>query len=214
MKRHHLFLVGVATVALWSYAPQAAPAGRARNAVSGGGPVDMTDEFAGVFERAGTFGLTAGLQPDGTAVGHVNFVFRGDFAAAWGACPFDSRCVPNASTSTFHLAGTVNALSEQTGSLQVSGLLTEIDHGRGDGIIFEEFNVPFVITLTEDSTSFVLQWCLLPPFTVETHAALQVSISGASASLLKEPGSSAAAGVQLVAARSPRLRQCSGRTRS
>ena len=135
---------------------------------SGGGLVNATDDFGGSFPNAATFSLSARTGKDGAASGRFTLVGRGDFAAAWGACPYDPRCedFPNTSTKTITLRGDVASIDSLGPTVEISGTLTETDHGKGDGVIFEELNVPFTITATEGSTTFVLQFCEVPPFTM------------------------------------------------
>ena len=157
--------------------------------VSIDGQVDATDIFGGLFPKAATFSLNARTDRHGDASGRFNMVARGDFAAAWGACPYDPRCedYPNTSTKTYTLKGDVTSIVALGATVEVSGTLTETDHGKRNGVIFEEFDVPFVITATEGSEEFVLQFCEVPPFTMNLakgHVKVQ---AGAPTALFNRP---------------------------
>ena len=149
--------------------PQASPSVVPGTSISGGGIVNATDDFGTDFANAGQFSISAGVKPDGSPYGSMDLVGRGEFAAAWGACPYDPRCedFPNTSTKTLHLRGEVNSLTAIGSDVVASGLLTEIDHGKGDGVIFEEYDVQFSVTASEGSNSVVLQFCLIPPFRLD-----------------------------------------------
>ena len=164
--------------------------------ITGGGRVNATDIFGGYFEDAAALTIRAGVNPAGTAFGRISLVARGDFAAAWGACPYDPRCedFPNLGTATLDLNGSVASVTSIGDTVEVSGTLTEVDHGKGTGVIFFEENVPFVITATEGSTSFVLQFCAVPPFTMDmADGTLAVHASTAPIGLLARPAARAAA---------------------
>jgi hypothetical protein len=186
-------LLTVLLIAVFTFAvsPQAAPPAVPGLSISGSGIVNAIDDFGAEFANAGQFSISAGLRADGSARGSLNFVGRGEFAAAWGACPYDPRCedYPNTATKTFHLSGQVQSLVAIGSDVVASGTLTEIDHGKGDGVIFEEYDVPFSVTATEGSDSVVLQFCLLPPFTLEMASGnLSVSASTPKAKLFERPG--------------------------
>jgi hypothetical protein len=190
MRFYRLLLTSLAGAAVLATGLHASSAVIAGTSVSGGGQVNATDDFGGYFPNAGTIDLNARQNPDGSASGSINFVGRGDFAAAWGACPIDPRCedFPNTNTTMFRLRGQVSSVVSLGTSVEISGLLTETDHGKGDGVIFEELDVPFVITVTEGSRSFVLQFCLVPPFTMDLAAGnLSVTAGAPTAALLRKP---------------------------
>ena len=195
-----LRITQVATVLLiaastFAVSPQAAPTAIPGVSISGSGIVNATDDFGATYANAGQFAISAGLRPDGSAYGSLNVVGRGGFAAAWGACPYDPRCVdyPNTATKTFHLSGQVHSLVSIGSEVVASGTLTEIDHGKGDGVIFEEYDVPFSVTATEGSNAVVLQFCLLPPFTLElANGNLSVSAGSPQTKLFERPGQSQA----------------------
>jgi hypothetical protein len=158
--------------------------------IAGGGRINATDIFGGYFEEAAELTIRAGVNPGGGAFGRISLVARGDFAAAWGACPYDPRCedYPNLGTATLDLNGIVARVSSVGDTVEVSGTLTEVDHGKGTGVIFREEEVPFVITATEGSTSFVLQFCAVPPFTMDmADGTLAVQASAAPSGLLARP---------------------------
>lgn len=170
--------------------------GRAGLGITGGGRVNATDVGGGSFEDAATVTIRAGVSPDGGAFGRFSLLARGEFAAAWGACPYDPRCedYPNLGTATLELNGIVASVTSTGDVVEVSGTLTEVDHGKGTGVIFFEENVPFVITATEGSTSFVLQFCEVPPFTMEmATGTFTVQTGAAPLSLISRPGARPAA---------------------
>ncbi|HYN09012.1 MAG TPA: hypothetical protein VES67_16635 [Vicinamibacterales bacterium] len=191
MRACRLLFVSFVSAALLGSSVDARPERSAGTSVLGGGIVDATDDFGGWFPKAGQFAINAGLRPNGSPYGRINFVGRGDFAAAWGACPYDPRCedFPNTFTKTFHLNGAVTDVNAFGNSVEITGFLTETDHGKGDGVIFEELDVPFVITATEGSSTFVLQFCLVPPFTMEVSKGNLSVNASAPAALLQRPQS-------------------------
>ena len=185
-----LLTVVLIAASTFAVSPEAAPPSIPGLSISGSGIVNATDEGSTEFANAGQFTISAGLRPDGSARGSLNFVGRGEFAAAWGACPYDPRCedFPNTATKTFHLSGQVQTLSAIGSNVVATGTLTEIDHGKGDGVIFEEYDVPFSVTASEGSSSVVLQFCLLPPFTLDMASGnLSVSASSPQAKLFQQP---------------------------
>ena len=186
----------VAAVATLATPIELGAIGRAGPGITGGGRVNATDTFGGYFEDAAAVTIRAGVNPSGGAYGRISLVARGDFASAWGACPYDPRCedYPNLGTATLDLNGTVASVTSIGDTVEVSGTLTEVDHGKGKGVIFFEENVPFVITATEGSTSFVLQFCAVPPFTMDmADGTLAVYASTAQTGLLVRPAARAAA---------------------
>ena len=180
-------LIGGLVLVAVPHATTLSPAG---TSISGGGTFNATDDFGGTFPAAGQFTINAGLRPDGTPYGSLDLVGRGDFAAAWGACPYDPRCedFPNTSTQIFHLSGEVTSLTTAGSDVIAAGLLSERDHGQGDGVIFEESDVQFSVVASEGSQSVVFQFCLVPPFTLEiAKGTLSVSVSSPQASLFQRP---------------------------
>ena len=164
--------------------------GPAGPGITGGGRVNATDIFGGYFNDAAALTIRAGVSPGGGAFGRLSLVARGDFAAAWGACPYDPRCedYPNLGTATLDLNGIVASVTSTGDTVEVSGTLTEVDHGKGTGVIFFEENVPFLITATEGSTSFVLQFCAVPPFMMDmADGTLAVHAGAAPIGLLARP---------------------------
>jgi hypothetical protein len=127
--------------------------------ISGGGVVNVMDADSNLFPLAGEFSVSGGLTPNGAAHGSINFVFRGDFARYWGAVP--------GVTNVFHLTGTVTEVSVSGDEITLRGTLTETDFATGQGVVFVEENVPFEIVMQAGSRSFVMQFCLLPPFVME-----------------------------------------------
>lgn len=156
MRNSRLLLTAPACAVLMLALLPATPNGFAGQVASGGGTLDVTDADGLHFLSAGEFALNGGVNPNGAAHGRINFVFRGDFADSWGAFP--------GVTDVFRLTGDVNAVAADDGAAILSGELEEIDYADGDGIIFVEEHVPFEITLVPGASSFVMQFCLLPPF--------------------------------------------------
>jgi hypothetical protein len=149
----------------------ATPAGLAGASVAGGGTLDVTDIDGNHFPSAGEFAVSAGLNPDESAHGRITFVFRGSFAAYWGALP--------GVTDLFRLTGTVDAIAAETDAVVLSGELEETDYADGQGIVFTEERVPFAIALVPGTPAFVMQFCLLPPF--EMHVSTgNLMVSGVS----------------------------------
>jgi len=173
-----LLIVGMIAGLVVIVTPQASTLASPGTSIAGGGIVTATDDFGGVFSNAGQLSISAGVRPDGTPYGSLNLVGRGDFAAAWGACPYDPRCEPNTSTLTFHLSGIVNSVTTAGSNVIVSGTLTESDKGRANGEIFHEDNVDFSLVATEGSQSVWFQFCFVPPFTLAVaNGELSVSAS-------------------------------------
>jgi hypothetical protein len=130
-----------------------------QTAVNGGGGALLTDTATGINYPV-QFGLSGVVGADGSANGHVNFVFPLPFAGAWGAVPGVDR---------IHIAGRVTSgevLGD--GTVVLEGTLTERDYTRGQGVVFIEENVPFRIEAGGGlgPQSMRLQWCLLPAFPV------------------------------------------------
>ncbi len=170
--------------------------GTAAPALSANGRVNATDVFGAEFPNAAQISLNASLTPGGDASGEFNLIASGDFGAAWGACPVDPRCqdYPNLTTAVLKLSGIVTGGTSLGDTVEVSGTLTEVDHGKGAGVIFREEDVPFVVTATKGSPSFVLQFCEVPPFTMEMAAGTLVVRPGTSpATLLARPAARPAA---------------------
>jgi hypothetical protein len=189
MRSHRLLFAGLLGAALTFGALQAAPARSGGPSVFGGGIVHVTDESDGFFKNAGLFAIVAGLHRNGSAYGHISFLFGGTFGTLWGACPIDPRCVPGTTTHSYSLQGDVTGVTSNGETVEVTGTLSEIDRNRRGRVVFEEHDVPFTITLEERSRSFVFQWCLLPPFTMDVGVGgLHVNASDTLASLLQRPG--------------------------
>ena len=191
MQTHRSLFVGLVAVALLAGSLDATGRGPTGPSVSGGGIYNVLDDtLGGSWSEAGSFAINAGLSPGGSPYGEVSLVGRGDFAAAWGACPYDPRCedFPNTATFIFRLIGAVSDVRVSGDIVQLSGVLVETDTGKSDGVIFEAENEPFLITATEGSSEFVFQFCQVPPFTMNVaKGSLQVSASTPSASMLRRP---------------------------
>ena len=103
------------------------------------------------------FGLSGIVRADGTAEGHVNFVFPPPFGDMFGV-------------GLIHIQGPVTSGSVAAdGTIVLEGTLTERDYTHGQGVVFLEENVPFRIEVGGSlaARTLLLQWCLLPVFTVE-----------------------------------------------
>ena len=193
MRIYRLLFAGLAGIVLLTgpLTLDATTRGTAGTSVSGGGTYNVLDDtLGGSWRDAGQFSINAGLRPDGSSYGQISFVGRGDFAAAWGACPFDPRCedFPNTFTFIFQLTGPVSSVNTAGDTVTLTGELVETDHGKGDGEIFEAGNEPFSITLTEGSDQFVFQFCALPPFTMEVaKGTLNVNAGLTPTALLRAP---------------------------
>jgi hypothetical protein len=133
--------------------------GAAGPVVSGGGVVHVTDVDGNTFPLAGEFSVNGGLTQAGAPHGRINFVFSGYFAAYWGA-------VPDV-TDRFRLSGRITNVTVNDGNIVLRGVLNETDYDAGAGVVFVEENVPFEIVVQPGSTTFVFQFCEVPPFTLE-----------------------------------------------
>jgi hypothetical protein len=151
--------------------------------------VSATDIEGSAFANAGQFSINAGVTPNGDAVGAVNFVFRGAFAAFWGACPL----VCPGQTFVLHLKGEVTAVETSGGSVVLSGPMSETDIGQGGGVIFHEAEVPdgFTLTLTPGSDTFALRFCEVPEFQLEVlrgHLSIDDGLKTAAPTTLPSAG--------------------------
>jgi hypothetical protein len=113
------------------------------------------------------FTMIAGFDEE-TPRGHISFTFGQAFARDWGAVP------PNDAMS---VAGAISAITEDAdGFVHLTGTLTEVDFTKGDGVVFlidDTFDVKLGGTLPADE--LVLQWCLLPAFSIRvTNGVLTV----------------------------------------
>lgn len=171
-RRVALLLALLCAVAL--FATPAAAKGKAAQ-VNGGGhalltaSTDPANDPEGLIETAQypiQFSFSGVIAEDGTAHGHVNFVFTGEFARVWGA-PLESGEVP---ADHVHINGRVTSGTvAPDGTVTISGMLTESDFDRGTGKYFT-VDDPFTITVggpALDTGEFILQWCLLPAFPVQ-----------------------------------------------
>jgi len=129
----------------------------ARNvaSVSGGGTALVTITDGAVFPVH--FGISGIVRADGSAQGHMNFVFPPPFGDMFGV-------------GLIHIQGRVTSGAVTAdGTIILEGTLTERDHSQGQGVVFLEENVPFRIEVGGSlaERTFHLQWCLLPVFLVE-----------------------------------------------
>ena len=157
-----VILVTIATLvlALW---PGAASAQGPATMVNGGGAAVMTDPITGE-EYPLHFAIAAKVAPDGSVQGHINVVFHGAFAEAFGA-------------DTIHLMGTIeNGWVEADGTVVLEGTVLERDYKQGEGLIFESYE-PLRIEAggSLGTNDFLLHWCTLPTYEVHiTHGGLQI----------------------------------------
>jgi hypothetical protein len=128
--------------------------------VNGGGTAIITDNDSGLTYPV-MFGLAGIVKPDGSATGHVNFVFPQPFAEAWGAVPGVDRLTIAGQVTSGEIA--------PDGTIILEGTLTERDYTSGLGLVFFEENVPFRIEVGGglSSQAMDLQWCFLPTFGIE-----------------------------------------------
>jgi hypothetical protein len=85
------------------------------------------------------------------------------------------------------LRGSVTDVTSSGDSVEIAGTLTETDYGTRGGEVFKEFDVPFVITANEGSRTFVFQFCLVPPFTMEIAHGLYRVDAGPSLAMFDRP---------------------------
>lgn len=165
-KKRRTLALSVAVLAVSSFVSP--PAAQAQNGatVNGGGGATLTAD--GLMSPV-RFGLAGVVQADGSAEGHVNFVFPRPFAEVWGAVP---------GVDLIHIEGRVTSGSVAgDGTIILEGTLTERDYTKGLGVVFLEENVPFTIAVGGGlgPNMISLQWCFLPVFPVEvTHGTLEV----------------------------------------
>ena len=150
-------LVALAALAL-ALAPLSASAQEPSAVVNGGGHSILTDPAGNSFPIQ--FAIAGTVASDGTARGHINFVFHGEMANYYGIVPGED---------TFHVYGKViSGLVAADGTVTLSGTVTAVDFNNGDGKIGIVKNDPFVIvaggSLGEDA--FVFQFCELPTWHV------------------------------------------------
>lgn len=126
--------------------------------VAGVGKAVITDPDGNEFS-GNRFALAGVLRPDGSARGRVAFQLGADFSDVWGAVP--------GATDLIRLTGRITEGEVKAdGTVVVRGTLLEEDYFDGE-LIASFPNEPFEITIDPSGKSFVLQWCLLPPFDVE-----------------------------------------------
>ena len=167
--RHKSISSGVAsiTLALLTLSVLLSPAramAQGPTTVKGGGVALLTDDSGLITPNTVNysiqFGLSGVINADGSAVGHVNFVFPLPFAGVWGAVPGVTR---------IHIAGRVTSAEVLgDGAVVLEGTLTERDYASGQGVVFIEENVPFRIEVGGGlgPQALRLQWCLLPVFLI------------------------------------------------
>jgi hypothetical protein len=153
----------VALVALtFVLAPLPAAAKKPDVVVNGGGQAILTDlSDLNLTQYPIQFAISGQVADDGSAKGHINFNFHGEFAQVWGAEPY--------ATDMFRINGKVTSgRVEADGTIVLEGTLTETDYRHGDGVIFK-IDDPFVIEVggRHGPDSFLLQWCLLPEWLVD-----------------------------------------------
>ena len=153
----------VALVALtFVLAPLPAAAKKPDVVVNGGGQAILTDlSDPDLTQYPIQYAIAGVVAGDGSARGHINFNFHGEFARVWGAEPD--------ATDMFRIEGQVDSgRVEPDGTIVLEGWVTETDFRHGDGVILR-IDDPFVIEVggRHGPDSFLLQWCLLPEWLVE-----------------------------------------------
>ena len=89
----------------------------------------------------------------------------------WGDPVCEGTC------DTIVLTGKVTSGSVAAdGTVTLVGTAREIDKRRGEVIFDSEFDEPFTIVVggSRPDDSFVLQWCLLPPFDIEGRMRVEI----------------------------------------
>jgi hypothetical protein len=148
-----LFALAVSTLPMFLCPAVAQAQNVAR--VNGGGGALVTMPDGAVLPVH--FGLSGIVLTDGTAKGHVNFVFPPPFGDMFGV-------------GLIHIQGRVTSGAvDADGTIILEGTLTERDYIQGQGVVFLEENVPFRIEVGGSlaARTLLLQWCLLPVFPVE-----------------------------------------------
>lgn len=156
-------LVLVALVALtFVLAPLPAAAKKPDVVVNGGGQAILTDlSDPDLAQYPIQFAIAGVVAGDGSARGHIDFNFHGEFARVWGAEPD--------ATDMFRISGQVSSgYVEADGTIVLEGWVTETDFRHGDGVILR-VDDPFVIKVggRYGADSLLLQWCLLPEWLVD-----------------------------------------------
>ena len=151
----HAVLLAIAVLALpMFWCPVVAQAQNVAR-VNGGGSALVTIADGEVLPVH--FGLSGIVRADGSADGHMNFVFPPPFGEMFGV-------------GLIHIQGRVTSGEVAAdGTIILEGTLTERDHSQGQGVVFFEENVPFRIEVGGSLAERMLhlQWCLLPVFPVE-----------------------------------------------
>ena len=148
-------MAALLTIATLAFTSHPACAGAPAAIVNGGGHGILTDPDGNTFPIQ--FAIAANVTDDGSAYGHINFVFRGEMADVWSAVPGE--------VDLFHVYGQVTAGSVAAdGTVTLQGTVTEIDFDQGNGRIFIVKSDPFVIVTggSVEGNAFELTYCLLP----------------------------------------------------
>ncbi len=159
-----VLVVAIAAAAVASAAAGGSASGRGEAAVVKGGGRGVLTDPDGLEFRVKRFHVRGTVADDGAARGRIRFVWRGSFAEVWGDPVCEGTC------DTIVLTGKVTSGSVSSdGTVTLVGTAREIDKRRGEVIFDSEFDEPFTIVAggSRPDDSFVLQWCLLPPFEIE-----------------------------------------------
>jgi hypothetical protein len=151
MFRSSMFML-VVLAALALIAPPAAAQAPAA-VINGGGHGILSDPDGNSFPIQ--FAIAGTVAADGSASGHINFVFRGEMANYYGIVPDED---------TFHVYGKPTSGSVAAdGTVTLWGTVTAVDFNNGEGKLLVT-NDPFMImaggSLGDDA--FIFQFCELP----------------------------------------------------
>ena len=140
----------------------AAPLGKAAT-INGGGHGMLSDPDGNTFLVQ--YAIVGNVAEDGTANGHINFVFQGEMANYWGAVP--------GVVDTFHVFGKATEGSvAQDGTVTIKGTVTEQNFDTGSGKILVIEGDPFVIVAgpSVGENTFTLQYCALPVWQITVES--------------------------------------------
>jgi hypothetical protein len=170
VRRLSFVLIFVLVLALAALPVSAQPPGAVLN---GGGQGLLTDPDGNTFDTQ--FSFSGVVSAGGTARGNINFVFTGEMADYWGTFP--------GIVDMFHAFGQVTGGTvDAAGNVTLTGTVTEYDFDNGNGVVFYETNVPFVLVAGPSlgDNVFTLQYCELPTFTIQvTSGSLAIQSTGA-----------------------------------
>jgi hypothetical protein len=155
-------LVALAALAL-SPVRGAASGDRTTALVNGHGRGVLTDPDGNEF-RLRHYGVFGAVRRDGSAKGSIHFLWRGSFPEVWGDPVCEGTC------DTITLTGRIESGSVAAdGTLTLSGTAREVDWRRGKVVFDSGFDEPFSVVAGGrlGRNEFILQWCLLPEFSIE-----------------------------------------------